>query len=57
MSGYSKLSEEEYEELLDPLARELLGGKVQEGETVTVDVGPDGELTFHPHLAEAEVVA
>jgi ATP-dependent Clp protease ATP-binding subunit ClpB len=44
-------------DLLDPLARKLLGGQIQEGETVTVDVGESDELTFHSQLAEAEVVA
>jgi ATP-dependent Clp protease ATP-binding subunit ClpB len=31
----------------NPLARRLLGGEVQAGGTVTIDVGPDGGLTFN----------
>src|SRR5690606_32719528 len=44
-------------ELLDRLAKSLLAGKIHEGDTVTVDVGPDGELTIEGVLSAAEVVA
>ena len=36
----------------NPLARRLLAGAIPPGETVTIDVGPDGGLTFNG-LAEA----
>ncbi|MFS8532690.1 hypothetical protein, partial [Sphaerobacter thermophilus] len=44
-------------EVLDRLAKLLLAGKIHEGDTVTVDVGPDGELTIEGVLSAAEVVA
>lgn len=44
-------------EVLDRLAKSLLAGKIHEGDTVTVDVGPDGELTIEGVLSAAEVVA
>ncbi len=44
-------------DLLDRLAKELLGGEIREGDTVTVDVDPSGNLTFHSALSQAEVVA
>jgi len=43
--------------LLDPLATKMLRGEVRDGETVTVDVSPDGQLSIHTLLSEAEVVA
>ncbi|GBD16274.1 Chaperone protein ClpB 1 [bacterium HR26] len=44
-------------ELLDPLATKLLRGEIRDGETVLVDIGPDGNLSIRGVLAEAEVVA
>jgi ATP-dependent Clp protease ATP-binding subunit ClpB len=44
-------------DLLDRLAKELLSGEIREGDTVTVDVDPSGNLTFHSALSHAEVVA
>ena len=44
-------------EVLDPLARRILAGQIQEGETVTVDVDGAGNLAFRGALSEAAVVA
>ena len=44
-------------EVLDPLARRILAGEIQEGETVTVDVDESGNLVFRGALAGAAVVA
>jgi ATP-dependent Clp protease ATP-binding subunit ClpB len=44
-------------EVLDPLAMRLLTGELHENEQVTVDVGPDGKLTFLAHLTQAPLVA
>ena len=44
-------------DVLDRLAKELLAGEIHEGDTVTVDVDPSGNLTFHSALTHAEVVA
>ena len=38
--------------VLDPLAMELLDGRVTEGATVTVDAG-DSEFSFHSHISQA----
>ncbi len=38
--------------VLDPLAMELLKGRVKEGSTVTVDV-ENGEFSFHSHMSQA----
>jgi ATP-dependent Clp protease ATP-binding subunit ClpB len=43
-------------DVLDELARLVLGGKLHDGETVTVDA-QDGKLAFHANLSEAPVVA
>jgi ATP-dependent Clp protease ATP-binding subunit ClpB len=34
-------------ELENPLARRILGGEVTAGDTIIVDVGPEGGLTFN----------
>ncbi len=44
-------------QLLDRLAMEMLSGKIQDGETVTVDADESGELVFRGALESAEVVA
>ncbi len=44
-------------ELLDKLAKQLLQGEVHEGETITVDIGPDDNLLIKGALSSAEVVA
>jgi ATP-dependent Clp protease ATP-binding subunit ClpB len=44
-------------ELLDKLAKQLLQGEVHEGETITVDIGPDDKLLIKGALSSAEVVA
>ncbi len=43
-------------EVLDGLARMVLGGQLRDGETVTVDV-EGGHLTFHANLSAAPLVA
>jgi ATP-dependent Clp protease ATP-binding subunit ClpB len=44
-------------QLLDPLAMKILNGELTDGESVVVDVGPDGELSMDGTLASASVVA
>ena len=44
-------------QLLDPLAMKLLSGEIQDGETVIVEVGIDGELELRGALSTAEIVA
>lgn len=43
-------------QILDPLARKLLGGEIHDGELVTIDAS-DAEFTFTGALSEATVVA
>lgn len=43
-------------QILDPLARKLLGGEIHDGELVTIDAS-DTEFTFTGALSEATVVA
>ena len=44
-------------ELLDKLAKQLLQGEIHEGESVTVDVGPEDSLLISGALSSAKVVA
>jgi ATP-dependent Clp protease ATP-binding subunit ClpB len=44
-------------ELLDRLARELIEGRIQDGETVRVSVSESGDLEIRGLLSSAEVVA
>ncbi len=44
-------------ELLDPLAMKLLDGDIQDGETVTVETGLDGQLNIRGSLVTADIVA
>jgi ATP-dependent Clp protease ATP-binding subunit ClpB len=43
--------------LENPLARRILAGEFADGEAVTVDVSPDGELTFNGSAEPAEPAA
>lgn len=43
-------------EVLDELARKVLGGELRDGEAVVVDAGPGG-LSFRANLTEAPLVA
>jgi len=43
-------------EVLDELARLVLGGELREGETVVIDA-EGGRLTFHANLQQAPLVA
>jgi ATP-dependent Clp protease ATP-binding subunit ClpB len=43
-------------EVLDELARKVLGGELRDGETVTIDA-KDGRLTFTPTMSAAPLVA
>ena len=44
-------------DVLDPLAMRLLSGSLHEGEEVTIDVSPGGELAFRANMTEAPLVA
>ena len=43
--------------LENPLARRILAGEFTDGDTVTVDAGPDGTLTFNGSVEPAEPAA